>query len=990
MLLAGVLASAFGLAPDPGAAQPPDERRDRIWDEATLMDLRQRRDDEQLLLMHTVITHARKKDATAESLQNALDEKRRWARGHDGGAKSTRYRNVLRMVAGAGAAVIAMRYGAPPQVPFVAGTILGDEVDRFAAALFDGANETRWRATQRAMDDIRLRQSDRQVVEQYRKTLRERPEFATVAYGALPSSASRPGDSVNEILARHPEFRQMRSTIETKDAVKRHGAILGGIKDQLAELDATLAWQNDETAKLAEEMKSERQRQIDAEVARFRIEGLRGAAFVASTVIGWENPKLGRQVGVIANAGIDIYRAIDSFNRLGENVTGLTTAALTGNVLAAVVSVIDVFIDTGPTPEEQILEAVQQLGRQVHALHQRMDERFDALDVQIEGLGIQIEGALALIVGNQHDMQQQLKSVRKSLERHELVSHEMLEALHRQTHRIEAWFEDMHITPCLMHGEVQPTISADRFAECRNTLAAAGRSRNLEGEPATARPPELELGDYARRPDEMTNAGLQAFRSATSHERNALPATVAGLERWTQVADRMDAFLLRWPAHVTDADRDAGTDYAATMQTRRAQLRRYTEAVRRDLFRHASGRPENAFGRVLEDARSALDRMQRQIEEEMGEEIARGNAHWRHDRERRPNPRRTQSPTISDREASRIVNDLLESGGTSRALGAWDFTHVLKDKHIPDGWRGGRRGYATKLVETIQDVLNRENQWEFVRYLVREGLVDIDLGFRYSYWNGWEDHDSTRNGRPIVTSPWDNPDVDSFDGDDPLWIVDYEEYYELRVRFTALCGDREQLTIRGRKQLDAKLYLRLRSWSDEIVSVRDGFGGKRLADYTLADLEEDMEDYRRSRTIWSNECRRTVRERFEKERVNVEKRLRARLGDDDKWRRDNAIVDLGAARIKNWLRVALYDAIAESPALQELMDETITMRSPERLMREGTTMWRAVEKARREVKQLSEALATAEMEEWLRERYGHEGVMRTLFVGIDPVPDRVR
>ncbi|NKC12415.1 MAG: hypothetical protein GKR94_09490 [Gammaproteobacteria bacterium] len=48
------------------------------------------------------------------------------------------------------------------------------------------------------------------------------------------------------------------------------------------------------------------------------------------------------------------------------------------------------------------------------------------------------------------------------------------------------------------------------------------------------------------------------------------------------------------------------------------------------------------------------------------------------------------------------------------------------------------------------------------------------------------------------------------------------------------------------------------------------------------------------------------------------------------------------------------------------------------------------ENAKNTIESLKKALATAEIKQWLHEHYGHEGVMRTLFAGIDPLPDRAR
>ena len=111
--------------------------------------------------------------------------------------------------------------------------------------------------------------------------------------------------------------------------------------------------------------------------------------------------------------------------------------------------------------------------------------------------------------------------------------------------------------------------------------------------------------------------------------------------------------------------------------------------------------------------------------------------------------------------------------------------------------------------------------------------------------------------------------------------------------------------------------------------------------------------------------------------------LADRLGNDVEWRRDNEAIDLTAARIKSWLRIALYDPTSRDANLEALMNDTVTMRSPERGMREGDTLWKATRRMSGDIKRFAEALTDDRVKEALREGYGHEGVMRTLFVGID-------
>ena len=973
-----------GAATGASAAQPNETERDQIWVEATLMDLRQQQNDEQLLLMHTVVTHAQKPNPTPESLREALEDTRRRAKGLTG-PKRTRYRNTLRILVGGLGATFAARTGGQPQIPFVAGSIVGQELDTVIAELLDRKGEKQWQAMRREVDKAKLDRAERNLVERYRETLRrDHPKLAQTGYMALRTGAGRPDDNVDEILERHPELRKLKTIIETKDATQRNAALLQSVQKGLVELDASAKANLDRQTRaidqLDEEMKSERERRIEAELDRMKIEGLRGAAFVASTIIGWEDPKLAAQVGTIANAGIDVYEAIEAFTRLGDAATGIAAAALTGNVLAAAISVINVFIDTGPTPEQQILDAVRRIGDQVQALHERMEQRFEALDVQVAGLRAQIGDAVELIVANQRETHAQLGSVRATLERHRLVDAEMLEALQRQTLRIETWFEDMHITPCLIHGEVERTMTPERFAECRNTIAAAGRSTTLEGADPQPRPAEIELADFHLRPDDMTNAGLQAFRAATVHEAARLPDRVPGPERWMHVADRMDAFLSRWHELAAEADRTANTQYAAMMGSHREALRRYTQAVRRDLFRHATGRTDNAFSHTFDEARKAAKRARKTLAEVMNEEIKARRAHWHHDGQtREKNP---ISARIGDNEIERIVNALLEGNGRSNVAGAWDLRDAID--YIPEGWRGGKRRFVRDLVDAIVDGLNRE-QWQKVRYLLRAGLADMEVESWYWHYDGWAHRGKeNHNGDPMITSWEDHPDRQRlYDQDQWLWTINYTEHFSVRVTLTASCRKTDRIRITAKKVTDNKFQVLLDHGSDAIVAVRERFDGELLADYALDELEDRMKAYRKGRTVWRSACRREMRERFERERDTLGNALARRLHDDNNWRRDNEAIDLAAARIKSWLRIVLYDSAGEDANIEGLLNNTVTMRSPQRAIREGETLWNAARRTREKIDRFAKVLTTGRIRTMLRENYGYEGIMRTLFVGID-------
>ena len=328
-----------------------------------------------------------------------------------------------------------------------------------------------------------------------------------------------------------------------------------------------------------------------------------------------------------------------------------------------------------------------------------------------------------------------------------------------------------------------------------------------------------------------------------------------------------------------------------------------------------------------------------------------------------------------------MVQDVLQGNGRTNAVGEWDLRKAVD--HIPKGWRGKKQGFATDLVYAIANALNEE-QWQTVRYLLRAKLADVEVARESWYFDHWIGGGGTWRGNPIITSWERHRDRERLKSNDEwLWGINYWEYFEFVVTFTTLCEREKQIEISAEMGQGTRLELRLKDRRDVISAVRDNWDGERLADYAMDELEHKMENYNSSRSVWRNACRKEVRKRFEREGITLADTLKMRLRNDVDWRRDNEAIDLAAARIKSWLRVALYDPAGQDANLEALMNDTVTMRSPERAMREGETLWTATRRVSREIERFAEVLAADQVKEVLREGYGHEGVMRTLFVGID-------
>lgn len=114
---------------------------------------------------------------------------------------------------------------------------------------------------------------------------------------------------------------------------------------------------------------------------------------IVGTLVGYGDPKLGRQITAVGNAALKIGDTISKFSQtvaalgaVGQVGEALASAALTGNIIQAALSLVSAFADQGPTPEQMILDEVGKLRDQVDQLHQEMTQRFDHIDQELSAI----------------------------------------------------------------------------------------------------------------------------------------------------------------------------------------------------------------------------------------------------------------------------------------------------------------------------------------------------------------------------------------------------------------------------------------------------------------------------------------------------------------------------------------------------------------------------------------------------------------------------
>ena len=158
--------------------------------------------------------------------------------------------------------------------------------------------------------------------------------------------------------------------------------------------DDILAWQQAYDDRLMEQER----RAAESLAHQLVIEGAAATVGVVSELLGLGDPRLGHQVRVIGDSVLQVYQAVEQFGdtmtrfseatnigaEIGNLASGMTGAVLSGNILGAVMNVVSLFAEPGPTPEQLILDEVGKLQDQVARLHGAMEERFDRIEKYLE------------------------------------------------------------------------------------------------------------------------------------------------------------------------------------------------------------------------------------------------------------------------------------------------------------------------------------------------------------------------------------------------------------------------------------------------------------------------------------------------------------------------------------------------------------------------------------------------------------------------------
>jgi hypothetical protein len=205
------------------------------------------------------------------------------------------------------------------------------------------------------------------------------------------------------------------------------GVLSSTMQATLAQIDRKqddiLAWQQAYDDRLVQQER----RAAESLAHQMVVEGTAATVGVVSELLSLGDPRLGRQVRVVGDSVLQVYQAVEQFGdtmtqfseaakigaEIGNLAVGMTGAVLTGNILGAVMNVVSLLAEPGPTPEQLILDEVGKLQDQVARLHGAMEERFDRIEKYLDVIQGGLNSIYDLLNGRLDQIQRDVASVQR-------------------------------------------------------------------------------------------------------------------------------------------------------------------------------------------------------------------------------------------------------------------------------------------------------------------------------------------------------------------------------------------------------------------------------------------------------------------------------------------------------------------------------------------------------------------------------------------------
>jgi hypothetical protein len=456
------------LLPAPGASAndlqiiQPDDAKSAIWENATHKKIRDTWRRVETTLINGFLLEGGNKTTITRALNKLRADFRKSLRVNEGGDLAARmsYDNMVRTMFGLASKDADLR-GLVKPLWIRLGTpalLEGDLTESQKIVLAESVRRNmpnhKLLERERAMnkDTIRRAKQDPVYAQQYDSLFADELDGLTLsnfdprAYLAQDSSNPLHKSLLDNM---RPDGGLEFSLNELKELTRTE---FGKINTSIDDMQRTLGLINAQQQDLVDFMNNERALQeaqalAQAEAAEHdaRLAAASSAVTTLSTLAGIIDPRFGEQVGVVGSSIVQIGDTLSGWMKATaglsalEQITSLSTVLATGNALGAVMNIVSLFGDSGPTPDQMILEEIGKLREQIDQLGVEMHDRFDRIDKQLNTIYNtmqerfdQIDLQLGKINGNLAEIQQSLLNLDMRLSRLERNNFEFLDAIGRR------------------------------------------------------------------------------------------------------------------------------------------------------------------------------------------------------------------------------------------------------------------------------------------------------------------------------------------------------------------------------------------------------------------------------------------------------------------------------------------------------------------------------------------------------------------------------
>ena len=512
---------------------------------------------------------------------------------------------------------------------FMGGGSVGVEVGNLAIQFYEAsiAGEKVSRAALRLaeeMEDLDDSLAEREVIASIGHQYASDPSFGRAwdslfftEYGFTPTASDE------QVLSSDAEYAQ---DVEIRNIVRllRQGG------EQNRELVSVVNRSLDGIRSLREAAARREAKEADAaaerrrlEIARVEREGYRSAVNLVASAVGLDHPELGRQIRATNDAVFRIADAAAAFDRasaIGDAMTtALASATLTWNAAGAAMALSNALMDSGPSPDELIVEGIGKVREDVQRfrleIHERFDEmhgRFDDVRDQVDHVYDDMLKAFNMLLENNatglRTATSEIAEARLQLNEIATVQIDTFVSLRAAIARVGARVEARLLAPCLRSYNAAEGDPMDlrRFDDCRSQLESPELLLEEEEETRLATTTmQLEVMENGSS-NQRLQLSIAEFRrllgeSGQVRRADGLATTVVDPVTWFDTAETHDWFLSEYPLCATKADRVELDEFREMMDEEREALAGYAEAIVEELEAYQKGSRASVFSRLFED-----------------------------------------------------------------------------------------------------------------------------------------------------------------------------------------------------------------------------------------------------------------------------------------------------------------------------------------------------------------------------------------------------